>query len=196
MDAITDTAAGTRPYYPRPAATDRERRRGPYSKHLGRLDRRFRLGRAAAAFEAELTAHVGGNPSAPQMSLIRMATLLWTRLELMRERMLSGEDIDERAMCQTLAWVNSLERALRQLPKGVAAAETAPTLADYLASKAKTTPQTAPQPPTTAPAPLAGITAERAQAGATAAAWAAMDADRVDGPAAARAASDFAEGPP
>jgi hypothetical protein len=114
---------------------------GPYSQIKGRLDLRTRLGRRAAEFERGLVAHLGGAPTVTQMGLIRLASTLDIRIELMRGRLLATEEGDERAERHMLAWANTLARTLKLLGWR-AAAEKPPSIADYLADKGRQRPET------------------------------------------------------
>ena len=67
------------------------------------------------AVEAELTAHVGGQPSVAEQMLIRLAALKALRVALMAPQIMTSEAIDERADRQFLAWCNSLRRDLDTL---------------------------------------------------------------------------------
>jgi hypothetical protein len=110
---------------------------GPYSRLLARgtIDGRSRSGRFLKAFEAQLVDHVGGEPSAAQLMLIRRLASLALRCALMDEK--AGEDgtFSERDGRQYLAWSNALARGLREI--GYAAVPPPDlSLADYLAAKA------------------------------------------------------------
>ena len=80
----------------------------------------------------ELTAHVGGAPSATQRVLIDRAAQLALRLALLDEKMLTpGGAMTEHGSRQYLAWSNALDRAMRTLGlKG--AAQRQPSLADVI----------------------------------------------------------------
>lgn len=98
------------------------------------MDRRTRAGKFWKAVEAELVAHVG-TPTAPQRLLIQSATLKATRLALMSDALLQGEDIHaESSQDKALAWLNSLRHDLQALGLERRTALT-PTLADYLEAK-------------------------------------------------------------
>lgn len=109
---------------------------GPYSRDgaLVRLDFRTREGKFARAIQDELTAHVGGQPSAAEQILIRMVSLKALRVALMAPQIMTSEAIDERADRQFLAWANSLRRDLDTLGITKRAARE-PTLQEYLSSK-------------------------------------------------------------
>lgn len=108
---------------------------GPFSRPhtLAVLDGRTKEARLLRDFRADLVRHVGGKPSATQSALITQACQLQLRIALM-DRAIAGEAVpSERNGREYLSWCNSLQRLLRQLGKGVAAA--APTLADHLANR-------------------------------------------------------------
>ena len=109
---------------------------GPYSrpKALEKLDGRTRNGRLLKAKRAELTAHLGGKPSATQRALIDRAAWLMLHVALIDERTAEGKPMTECDSRTYLAWSNSLVRTMRAL--GFASvAERKPTLADHLASR-------------------------------------------------------------
>ncbi len=87
---------------------------GRYSRASGlaKLDHRTREGKLAEAVVTELTKHVGGNPSAAEQLLIRLAGLKTLRIALMAQHVLTVESITERDDRQFLAWANSLRRDL------------------------------------------------------------------------------------
>lgn len=117
---------------------------GPHSRpsKIAIIDGRRAEARRMRTIRAELTAHVGGKPSATQeMMIARIATVL-LRIELMDRRALRDGDMTEHDQRTYLAWSNTVTRMLRQLGLQGAAAK-GPNLADYLASKAASTPQAA-----------------------------------------------------
>ena len=82
---------------------------------------------------AELTAHVGGNPSATQRALIERAAALTLHLTLLDAKLLrTGGAMTGHDSRQYLAWSNSLTRTLRELGLREAP-RAAPTLQEYLA---------------------------------------------------------------
>ncbi len=84
---------------------------------------------------AELTAHVGGTPSATQRALIEQAAQLALRLAAMDRKFAETGGQTEHDSRTYLAWSNSYSRLLRQLGlKG--AAERPKSLADHLAERA------------------------------------------------------------
>jgi hypothetical protein len=109
---------------------------GPHSRPhmLAKLDRRTRESRMLVAVRAELTAHVGGRPSAVQRALIERAARLSLYIEAMDRDSMESGTMTERNSRQYLAWSNSLRLALREL--GVrAAVAPPPSLKDYVAGK-------------------------------------------------------------
>ena len=82
---------------------------------LGRLDGRTREGRLLRRVRAELTAHVGGKPSAPQRMLIERATTLSLYVEMLDRKVMQGGTMTEHDSRTYLAWSNSLTRTLREL---------------------------------------------------------------------------------
>jgi hypothetical protein len=91
-------------------------------------------GRRAKVLAAELVAHVGGAPSAPQRLLIARAVRLVLVIEMLEKRIVEGGEIGDLAGRQLLAWVNTLRLALVAL--GVERPQQAPKrLADILDMK-------------------------------------------------------------
>jgi hypothetical protein len=98
---------------------------GPHSRPhmLAKLDQRTRESRLLAAVRRDLTAHVGGRPSATQRALIERCARLSLYIEAMdRDSMASGT-MSERNSRSYLAWSNSLRLALRDLGKAAAVAQ-------------------------------------------------------------------------
>ena len=110
-------------------------RLGVYSRPtaLARLDMRSAEGRLLSRVRADLTAHVGGNPSAVQRALIDQIAMLQLHIAMMDARALRNGRLSERDGRQYLAWSNSAARLLRQLGMKGAAAKPR-TLAEHLAS--------------------------------------------------------------
>jgi hypothetical protein len=67
------------------------------------------------ARRAELTQHVGGQPSAVERQLIERAVRLGFQLELMDAKLARGDEFTEHDHRVYLAWSNSLGRTLRLL---------------------------------------------------------------------------------
>ena len=106
---------------------------GPYSRpeSLANISGRTREGRIVRGVRAELTAHLGGRPSATQRVLIERAAMLTLRIALMDARATRG-GMSERDGREYLAWTNTLTRLMRQLGlKGVA--QQPRTLAEHIA---------------------------------------------------------------
>ena len=90
---------------------------GPHSRPhmLAKLDQRTRESRLLKAVRRDLTAHVGGKPSATQRALIERAARLSLYIEVMDRESMSTGTMTERNSRQYLAWVNALRLALREL---------------------------------------------------------------------------------
>lgn len=101
----------------------------------GTLDARSREGRYLRTYEAALTQHVGGQPSATQRILITRASRLALRLELLDETALAGSSSDHDLRLYS-SLNNHLRLVMRELGLRPAAESTAPSLADYLAHRA------------------------------------------------------------
>ena len=93
------------------------RRAGPYSKtsSLIDMDQRSRAARILAGARAELTAHVGGRPTATQRALIERASFLMLHVAQLAAKALAAGMMTERDSRTYLAWSNSLSRALAAL---------------------------------------------------------------------------------
>jgi hypothetical protein len=108
---------------------------GPHTRQhrlLEGIDWRTRQGQTLIAARAELTAHVGGNPSNVQKALIERAARLTLYIEMMDARALAAGTMTERDSRQYLAWSNSLRLTLRDLGVKAAPAVLPPDLHDYL----------------------------------------------------------------
>jgi hypothetical protein len=126
---------------------------GPYSRPhtLAKMDQRTKEARLMRETRAELTAHVGGKPSATQRALIEQAVQLRLRIATMDRRFATSIEMTQHDSRTYLAWSNSYSRLLRQLGLK-ATAERPPTLAEILAQ-----PYTPPASPRhTAPAAVDG----------------------------------------
>jgi hypothetical protein len=106
---------------------------GPYSgpRAIATLDGRCREAKLMAREIAELTVHVGGDPSAVQKRLIQRAAVLALRLALLDARSTGQAGMSEKDAREYLAWHNSYTRTLAQL--GLKAARV-PTLAETAAA--------------------------------------------------------------
>lgn len=91
---------------------------GPYSRPhvLAKLDGRRREAKLMQTVREDLTAHIGGNPTATQKALIDRAAWLQLHVSLMDAKTLEdGGPLSERDSRQYLAWSNALTRILRDL---------------------------------------------------------------------------------
>ncbi|MBB4272333.1 hypothetical protein [Rhizobium mongolense] len=91
---------------------------GPYSRPsvLAKLDGRTREARLMQTVRDDLTAHIGGNPTATQKALIDRAAWLQLHVSLMDAKTLDdGGPLSERDSRQYLAWSNALTRIMRDL---------------------------------------------------------------------------------
>ena len=129
-------------------------RLGPYSRVLTRgaigasISGSSREGRFLRHYEAELTRHVGSQPSIVERLMIARCARLALRLELLDERSIDG-DMTERDGKHYLAWSRALVAMLRGLgTKGAPKPKT--TLQDVLAQMGQegTRRAAAPSPPT------------------------------------------------
>jgi hypothetical protein len=110
---------------------------GPYSRPSGlaALDGRSREGRLVRAVRRELTAHLGGRPSAAEKMMIERAAWLSLRLAQLDAKM-AADGFTEHDQRFYIAWSNALSRLLRSLGlKGSRAAAPARSLADHLAER-------------------------------------------------------------
>jgi hypothetical protein len=99
---------------------------------LEKMDGRTKEARLMRDLRRELTAHVGGSPSATQRALIERASWLTLHTAQIDGKIADGGRLTEHDARMYLAWSNSLTRCLRQLGMQ-AAAQKPPTLTDYLA---------------------------------------------------------------
>jgi hypothetical protein len=110
---------------------------GPYSRPhtIAKLDGRTKEARLMRAVRRELTAHVGGAPSATEMMMIEQAAQLRLHLALIDRKVAEGREMTPHDSRQYLAWSNALSRLLRHL--GPRRSKTsARRLADHLAERA------------------------------------------------------------
>jgi hypothetical protein len=99
-----------------------------------RIDGRSREGRFLTQIERELTAQVGGAPSATQRLLIRRLARNMLRLELVDEKMTSGKELSAHDARTFSALSNQVRLISRELGLRAAAAKAkAPDLAEILA---------------------------------------------------------------
>lgn len=110
---------------------------GPHSRPgvLAIVDGRRAEARRMKQIKAELTAHVGGSPSAPQRMLIARIAALTLRLELMDREALAGKPETERDARSYLAWSNGLARMLQKLGLDGGDTPQAPSLSSFLQGK-------------------------------------------------------------
>jgi hypothetical protein len=102
---------------------------------LAKLDQRTREARLVRSVRAQLTAHVGGKPSATQAALIEQAAQLALRIATMDRDFAKSGGLTEHDSKAYLAWANAYGRLMRHLGlKG--AAERGPSLAEHLAAHA------------------------------------------------------------
>ena len=83
---------------------------------------------------AELTAHVGGHPSAIQRALIERAVMLSLQVAQIDAKMLAGGPLTVHDSNYALAWNNALRRTLVALGVKGSTAAARPTLAELLAT--------------------------------------------------------------
>jgi hypothetical protein len=114
----------------------RSRKVGPFSRDrsLSTLDKRTKAGRILRSTLADLTAHVGGDPTAAEALLIQSAALKATRLYLLSQKLLAGGEIGEDGDHHCLAWLNSMRQDLTALGLARRVRDVTPNLADYIAS--------------------------------------------------------------
>lgn len=108
---------------------------GPYSRphNLQKLDGRTREGRLMRDVRAELTAHVGGKPSATQKALIERAVWLSLHIAQLDAKAAAGRAMTEHDSRTYLAWSNSLTRTLREI--GLKGAIEAPKSLEQIAAE-------------------------------------------------------------
>jgi hypothetical protein len=109
---------------------------GPGSRpeRFAKLDGRTRLAKLSKTLRSELTAHVGGNPSATQSMLIGQAVQLQLHLALLDKQTADGVEMNGHDSRYYLAWSNSLARLLTRIGMKAAPVPKA-TLADHLAAR-------------------------------------------------------------
>jgi len=117
------------------------------------MDRRTKEARLLRDTRAELTAHLGGTPSATQRALIDQLAQLRLRLATMDRAFAESGAMTAHDSRTYLAWSNSYSRMLRQLGmKG--APERGPSLAEILAASPPARPRTAPAAAAGTPTPI------------------------------------------
>ena len=95
-------------------------------------------GRRLREFRQGLIDHLGGRPSAVQMTLIDRATVLMHHLAHLDRRAEIEGGLSEHATRVFLAWQNTLTRTLQAIGLRPAAAPAGPSLSDYIATKGPT----------------------------------------------------------
>lgn len=111
---------------------------GPYCRPvtLAKLDGRTREAALMRRVRAELTAHVGGNPSFPQRVLIDRAAVLALRIAQIEAKMLAGETLTLHDNNHAIAWHNSYRRTIQAIGLQPATATAKPpSIADYWRQK-------------------------------------------------------------
>ena len=110
---------------------------GPNSRasSLAKVDGRTREAHLLRQVRSELTAHVGGKPSATQRMLIERAAVLALRVGML-DRKIMDDGMAEHASRTYLAWSNSLTRTLRELGLDETQDRPGNRLQQHLASKA------------------------------------------------------------
>ncbi len=112
---------------------------GPYTRPaaLLKIDGRTKEARLVRETRAELTAHVGGKPTATQRALIERCVQLTLRVAAMDRKFMATGTQTEHDSRTYLAWSNSLARALRDLGMRSIKAPQAATLHDYITDRAR-----------------------------------------------------------
>jgi len=100
------------------------------------VDGRTWQARHLAKMRRELSAHVGGAPSAPQRALIDRAAQLSLQVTIMDRRTAKGWCMSEHDSRVYLAWSGHLSRVLAQIGNHLAPPSKLPTLAEHLAARA------------------------------------------------------------
>lgn len=105
---------------------------------LGKLDGRSKEARLIARVRRDLLAHLGGAPTAVQRALVDRAAWLSLHVAQLDAKAAGGEMLAGRDAKNYSTWSGSLTRALRELGMN-AAAPPRPDLADYIATKGRST---------------------------------------------------------
>jgi hypothetical protein len=123
------------------------RRIGPHSRLFARgssaIDGRSREGRYLAAVRAQLVAHLGGSPSAPQRMIVDRLAVVALRLALFDEKIIAGSLTDNDARTYG-ALHNSFRLLIREI--GLKAADARPSLAETFARRRQANQPDAPPP--------------------------------------------------
>lgn len=108
------------------------------------MDKRTRTGRVYRTIKTDLIAHCGGSPSVAKRVLIENVSLLETRVHLVSERILSGEDLAAGEGEKLISWMNAILSHLRALGLEPTLKDiTTPNLDQYLAAKSQSSEATA-----------------------------------------------------
>ena len=112
----TQTIERTKPKLSRGSRNDAHRI-GPHSRphNLAKVDGRTEHAAVMRRVRAELTAHVGGHPTAIQRALIERIVWLSLKLAMLDKKLATGKDFTEVDSNTYLAWNNSLVRTLARL---------------------------------------------------------------------------------
>lgn len=84
---------------------------------------------------ADLTAHVGGNPTAVQRALIERAAILTLRVKQLDAKIIAGEALTLHDSNFLIAWNNALRRTLVALGVEATSTQAQPTLADLFSGQ-------------------------------------------------------------
>jgi hypothetical protein len=103
------------------------------SRLLEQADGRDGLPRRYKDLIASLVHHLGGDPTEPQVIILRRAATMALWCEQQEQRMAAGEDID---IASFTTAANSLRRLLADLGLERTMRDVTPTLAQYLEAKA------------------------------------------------------------
>jgi hypothetical protein len=106
-----------RQHKPRRTRTAFTRRLGPYSRFhaIAEIDQRTKEAQLMRRVRDELTAHVGGRPSAVERLLIERATMLSLRVAQIDIKIMAGEVLTLHDNQHALSWNNALRRTLSEL---------------------------------------------------------------------------------
>lgn len=127
VDPVDDAYAGdvrrarskrdNRQHKPRRTRTAFTRQLGPYSRFhaIAEIDQRTKEAQLMCRVRDELTAHVGGRPSAVERLLIERATMLSLRVAQIDIKIMAGEVLTLHDNQHALSWNNALRRTLSEL---------------------------------------------------------------------------------
>jgi hypothetical protein len=133
----------------------KSRKIGPFSRDrsLSTLDKRTKAGRVLRSTLSDLTAHVGGDPSAAEALLIQSAALKATRLFLLSEKLVGGGEIGEDGDHHCLAWLNSMRQDLTALGLARRVRDVTPSLVHPPSRTPQWRPRRRPEASTCSPPP-------------------------------------------